>query len=340
MKYEDLKVLAKYALGGKPNSNYSIQGENYSYSEINEAIRVGLKEMLGTPDEFEQNKYKLFALIRETVSEALPQNVREQYSMFAEIKHFAQGDRPVFTERITEASKRRARKFVTNVGLAGRYEVFKLDGRSYEVTTSAYGAAAQIGYEEMLDGRVDYSELVQIIMEGIDERLFDLIASALKAAVGKMQSNNKISQAGFSESAMDKLIEIADSYGGKSAIYCTFEFAATMKPAEGWASDSMKDDLWKAGYIAVYKNHPVIIFKQSFVDETHTQKQIDPALAYIIPVGGSKPISIAFEGDLQVKDFDNRDWSKEIQMYQKMGVAAKLDANFCVYENTSLKQNV
>ena len=36
---------------------------------------------------------------------------------------------------------------------------------------------------------------------------------------------------------MDRLIAIADSYG-RSSIYCTYEFAATMVPSEGWVADA------------------------------------------------------------------------------------------------------
>ena len=75
----------------------------------------------------------------------------QQYSQFAEIKTFAQGDKPIFTQKITQASRRRAKQFIGKVGLAGLYEVFKLDGQSYEVTTNAIGGAAQIGLEEFLD---------------------------------------------------------------------------------------------------------------------------------------------------------------------------------------------
>ena len=77
-----------------------------------------------------------------------------------------------YSHRITYAAKRRAKQFVTKVGLAGIYEVFKLDGKSYEVPTSAFGGAAQIGFEEFLDGRVDFADVLEIVMEGLDECVY------------------------------------------------------------------------------------------------------------------------------------------------------------------------
>jgi hypothetical protein len=63
---------------------------------------------------------------------------------------------------------------------------------------------------------------------------------------------------------------------------------------------------------------------------------IDPAYAWIIPGGTEKPIKIAFEGDTMIKEEDNDDWSKGIQFYKKVGVAAMINNDICVYKNTSL----
>ena len=138
---------------------------------------------------------------------------------------------------------------------------------------------------------------------------------------------------------MDRLLATADAYG-KSTIYCTFEFAATMLPTGSWSamSDNMKEQLWNNGAFTTYKGHTVVILPQSFEDETNTTKVIDPSICYIIPTGAEKPVKVAFEGQAQVKSFENRDWSTEIQTYQKLGVATYLvNPGICVYENSSLK---
>ena len=135
---------------------------------------------------------------------------------------------------------------------------------------------------------------------------------------------------------MYKLLAVADSYG-QSTIYCTFEFAATMVPAEGWRSDAMKDQRWNNGYLANYKGHNVIVLPQSYEDETNATKVIDPAYAYIIPTGAQKPVKVAFEGQTIVRDIDNADMSKEVQVYKKFGVATMITNNICIYNNTDLK---
>ena len=171
---------------------------------------------------------------------------------------------------------------------------------------------------------------------GLDRAIYIEIERALKAGVSQLPTANKTTQTGFVEAQMDRLVQIADSYGSKAAIYCTYEFAAKMLPKDGWVSDSMKDTVWNTGHLGNYKGHQVIILQQSFEDETNERKVIDPSYAWIIPTGGVKPVKVAFEGQTIVKEYENRDLSREVQVYKKVGVAAIMQNNICVYQDSSL----
>lgn len=334
---KNLVTLAKTVANANPSSMtaYSFGEDKFSYSDLNETLRSELNEIAGTYALYRENRNTVYSLLEETIDDVLPKKVLEQYGQFAEVKTFAQGDRPVFTQRITTAAKRRAKQFVTKVGLAGIYEVFKLDGRNYEVPTNAFGGAAQIGFEEFLDGRVDFADVLEIIMEGLDECIYLEIERALKAAVKDVPTANYHEENQFNETEMDRLVAIADSYG-QATIYCTFEFAATMIPNEGWISDDMRNQKWNNGYLGNYKGHRVIVLPQSYEDETNAVKVIDPAYAWIIPTGADKPVKVALEGQAIVREIENADMSREVQIYKKLGVCAIITNNICVYRNTSL----
>lgn len=338
LEFKELLKLAKTVAKAdkKAPIAYSFGEKKYSYEEMNEALRTEFAALAPNYRAYRENQNTIFALIEQTIDDVLPGRVLEQYSQFAEIKTFPQGSKPIFTQKITTAAKRRAKNFIGKVGLAGLYEVFKLDGKSYEVTTNAIGGAAQIGFEEFLDGRVDFADVLNIVMDGLDECIYVEIEKQLVSAVANVQAANKSTQSSFVEAEMDRLISIADSYG-KSAIYCTFEFAATMWPSDDRMSSAMKDQAWSGnGYTTMYKNHQVIVLPQSYEDETNALKVIDPKYAYIIPVGAEKPVKIAFEGNTIVDEYVNYDRSREIQVYKKVGVRAIFSNAICVYENTSL----
>ena len=324
-----------------PSQTYSFEGENLTSDALNKTFIKELNGLGATPQDFRENKNLIYTLLEVGLTEVLPTKVLQSYGQFADVKTFAQGTRPVYKVKISEASKKRAKQFVTRVGLAGRYEVFKLDGYSMEVPTAAYGGAARIEWEEMLDGRMTLNDYYSLVLEGLDEAVYREIAKALVAAVKEIKAVNKVVYNAFDADAMDKLLTIADAYG-KATIYCTFEFAARMIPANSavW-SESMKEQIWNNGYFTTYKGHQVIILPQSFTDETNTEKVIDPSYAWIIPTGAEKPVKVAFEGSAQVKSFDNRDWSTEIQTYQKLGVGTyMINPGICVYQNTSLVKEV
>ena len=324
-----------------PSVAFSFGGEKLSADALDKTFIKELNELGKTPQDFRENQNLIYTLMEVSLTEVLPQKVLQNYGQFADVRTFAQGTKPVYKVRISEASKKRAKQFVTRVGLAGRYEVFKLDGYSLEVPTAAYGGASRIEWEELLDGRMTMNDYYSLVLEGMDEAVYREIAKALEATVADIKASNKTVQTAFNEAAMDQLLQTADAYG-KSTIYCTFEFAATMIPANSTSwSDGMKEQIWNNGYFTTYKGHQVIILPQSFTDETNTTKVIDPSYAWIIPTGAEKPVKVAFEGGAQVKSFENRDWSTEIQTYQKLGVATYLvNPGICVYKNTSLSKTM
>lgn len=336
----NLVALMKQVAKADPSAPvaYSYGDQQLSYAALNETLRNELNELAGTYAQYRENKNLIFSMIEETLDEVLPKKVEQSYNQFAEVKQFAQGDKPVFRRPLN--TRARAKQFVTRVGLAGIYEVFKLgpaEKEAFEVRTSAIGGAAQIGFEEFLDGRVDFAEVTRIIMEGMDELIYKEVAAALKASVNQLPPANRVAAVGFDEAAMDRLIQIAAAYGTPT-IYCTYEFAVKMIPNEAWRyTEAMKDELWRTGRLASYKSTKVVILEQGFEDETNTRKVIDPGYAWVIPTGvDGKPVKIAFEGGTIVDEFNNYDRSREVQVYKKVGVTAILANNICCYVDTSL----
>lgn len=172
---KDLLVLMKTVANADPSAPtaYSYDSKSYSYKDINDTLREELNEIAGTYALFRENKNRIFSLIEETITDILPRRVMEQYGMFAETRTIDQGNSYVFKHK---TGRMRAKQFITRVGLAGRYEVFKLGEENFEVKTSAIGGAVQVAFEEFLDGRVDFAELTQILMDGMDELIYREIA--------------------------------------------------------------------------------------------------------------------------------------------------------------------
>lgn len=336
MEFKDLKALAVAAMSAEKHApvayscNIDGKAENFSSSELNKALRSEFNKLTGYVEgqgmcwaDYRENKNTIFRLIEETIDEVLPPRVEQQYMQFADTVTIAQGDTAIFKLKVTEASKRRAKTFVTRVGLAGRYQTFQLEGAQLEVKTGAIGAAARIGLEEFLDGRWEFSEFTSLMLEALDEFIYIEVIKALGSMVNSLPKYNKATAAGFDESTMDELLSIVDVYG-KATIYCTQQFANKMIPSDARMSDNMKDTLWEKGWLGSYKGHNVIILDQSLLygtDEINSVYAVDPSTAYLIPTGSEKPVKIVFEGQTQVHELEySDDWSRDIQTYTKVGV--------------------
>ena len=335
---ELLKLMKATAKADRSNPvAYSFNGESLSYEALNETLRKELNELAGTFALYRENKNTIFSLIEETMDDILPKKVEEEYGKFAEVKTIAQGNSTIFWRK---HDRQRAKQFITKVGLAGIYEVFKLGKDTpIEVQTSAIGGAAQIGLEEFLDGRADFAEVTRIVVEGIDELIYWEIGAALKEGLTQLPALNTVEVNGFDQQAFDRLLAISSAYGTPT-IYCTEEFAATILPENDngtyvrW-SDGMKDTIWNNGRFASYRNHVINILPQGFTDATHTTKVIDPGFCYILP-GAVKPVKVVMEGSTIVDEYVNKDRSREIQVYKKVGVGVVMTPDICVYKNTEL----
>ena len=334
----DLVQLGKIAMTANPSAPtaYSFNGASLTYSAVNETLREELNALASTHALYRENQNLIFSIMEEVLDDVLPKKVAERYVGLAQVKVFAQGDKPEFKRNRT--NNRRAKQFITRIGLAGRYEVFKLGKKteSFQVPTSAIGGAAQIGFEEYLDGRIDMAEVLNIVLEGIDEVIQEEVVRAMEGAVNQLPAANRVSLNGWDEAAMDRLVSIAAAYG-TPVIYCTREFAVRMIPAAGYMTDAMKETIWNNGWLGNYKGTKVIILEQSFKDETNSEKVVNPAHCWVIPTGASgTPIYVAMEGNTLMKEHENDDWSRDIQVYKKVGIVAMLNNSVCYYYDSSL----
>jgi hypothetical protein len=334
----NLVALMKQVAKADPSAPtaYSFNGASLTYSAVQETLREELNALCATPALYRENMNLIFSVVEQAIDDLLPAKVANRYAELAEVRVFKQGERVEFKRNRT--NNRRAKQFITRVGLAGRYEVFKLGRKeeTFQIKTSALGGAAQIGFEEFLDGRIDMAEVLNYVLEGIDETIQEEVVKAMETGVNQLPAANRVEINGWDEAAMDRLVSIAAAYGNP-VIYCTREFAVRMIPASGAQSDAMKEIIWNNGWLGNYKGTKVVILQQSFTDETNSKKVVNPGHAWVIATGANgKPVYVAMEGNTLMKEHENDDWSRDIQVYKKVGVAAMLNNSVCHYFDKDL----
>lgn len=332
----------------------------YSASDVRETLRKELTALAPNRIAFEKNKYEIFQIIQEAYDEVIPDYVGNVVGRFAEIKTVPDGQRASFR---VKRGRRRAKTFITEVGLSGAYEAFRLDSDTFEISGKAIGGAAYIDFERMLSGEEDLVEPMNLLMEGLEEAMYKEIHKALLATVmnSDMPAANQVISSTFDPQSMAELCVIAKNYGGGSAvIFATPEFIEKMGPdaigmpiygpyagaapgavAPGYATPTYSprdiDDIAATGYITMFRGTPIVQIPQSFVDENNEVYQIAPSIAYIFPTGSQKIIKVVLEGETQVDQWKHRDRSYELEVYKKFGVAILSTNDWCVYRNLELE---
>ena len=340
MTIKELKELALYAAKNEAPANYSV-------GSVDAALADGFRELAGSVNQFMKNRFDIYEVIITTVDEIVPAKVLDAVGMFAEVQTVGQGQKAVFKQKV---GKTRARKFLTQVGLSGVYETFRLDVKNFEVMPKAVGGAATIDFERMLDGAEVMADLMEIITEGLVDAVYLEVMKALKAAtqaMGTANSANFVTSSSFDGDDMFNLVRIVKSYGTGAVIFAPPEFVAAMGPDAivpvpqngnygGVYHPQDIDAIHNQGYINIFRGTPIVQIPQSFTDETNTKTWIDPQTAYVLPTGGERVVKVVLEGNTQMYDFTNRDQSMEIHTYRKLGAAILAQHNWAAYQNTSI----
>lgn len=309
-------------------------------------LENSLREQLSA---FQDYKYlrkhaaDLYEIIEEVANIVIPRKVLEQFGGFAEIRRKGYGEKISFTVR---TGKYRGKKFVTKAGDQGIYKTFTLDNKELVMQPRVYAGATRLEIEDFLLGRISMSELLDVLTEALEEKLYIEIQKALIASFNAPDrpAANKYESAGLIMEQFDKLINTVRAYGDSVNIYCTFAFASKLYNNPGWTtvtnpkiSDRDVEDIRNQGYVGTYKGCNVIILNQSFTDDTNTETIVNDAYAYIMPVGAEKPVKIAFEGPTFVRNFTDAVLSQEISLEQMFDVAVLSHNYWAIYKDTSLE---
>lgn len=330
---KELKELALHSVRGTAP-------ETYELGTVDEALRGEIAKMCDSLNNFMRNRYDIYDIIITVADEVVPAKTYDVLGQFAEIKSVPQGQKALF--RVNGLGRNRAKKFLTQVGLSGLYETFRLDSSTFELGGKAIGGAASIDFERFLDGADNMADLMDIVTEGLTDAVFGEVQKALVAAFKVMPDTNKHTNSTFVPKEMLRIVNVVKAYGGNAIIFATPEFVGEMGPdaiAPNTYHDDDIDAIHKTGRIKIFRGTPIVEIPQSFVDDDNVHTWINPQYAYILPTGKEKVVKIVFEGNTQVWDLKNPDNSMEIHTYKKIGTAIMTYHNWGIYQNTGITDN-
>jgi hypothetical protein len=337
MTIAELRELARHAARRTAPTEFTV-------ANVDAAIADEFKKMTGSINNFMRNRYDIYDIIIENADEIVPVKVMDAMGQFAEVIAIANGDQKVFKRG--GLGRNRAKKFLTQVGLNGLYETFRLDHETFTIGMKSIGGAVGIDFERMMDGAESLAEFMSVLAEAQEDAIYVEVQNALMAAAEStvMPGANKVAGA-YSAADLQKLVNIVKTYGGSATIFASPEFVAAMGPdaivpptanLPGVYNPRDIEDIAANGRIKMFRGTPVVELRQSFLDEKNEQVMINPQFAYVLPSGKEKIVKVLLEGATQMYDVVNPDQSIEIHTYKKVGVGILAFNNWGIYKNTAI----
>ena len=339
MTINELRELARHAARHTAPAEFSV-------SSVDSAVAEGFKDLAGSINNFMKNRFDIYEIIIENADAVVPNKVMEAMAGFADIIQVAEGEKKAFKRG--GLGRARAKKFLTQVGLNGVYETFRLDEETFHIPTKAIGGAITVDFDRLVTGSETLSEFMNVLAECQVDGIYAEVQKALMAAVDNtaMPTANKIA-GNYDATVLQGIVNTVKAYGGGATIFASPEFVAKMGPdaivpaisgvAQGIYHPDDIDAIHTLGRIRMFRGTPVVELRQSFVDENNEQVMIHPQFAYVLPGGKEKVVKVALEGDTQMWDIVNPDRSIEVHSYRKIGVGILAFNNWGVYKATDIE---
>ena len=341
MTINELRELARHAANRTAPAEFSV-------SSVDAAVADGFKNLCGSINNFMRNRYDIYDIIIENADEVVPNKVMDAMGQFAEVIQLKNGEKKLFKRG--GIGRNRAKKFLTQVGLNGLYETFRLDQETFTIGMKSIGGAVTVDFQRLIDGSENLAEFMNVLAEAQEDAIYAEVQNALMTAVAEgspMPQANKF-EGSYDAAQLQTLINTVKAYGGGATIFAAPEFIAAMGPdaivaggtnVQGVYHPEDIDAIHLNGRIRIFRGTPVVELRQSFLDEKNAQVMINPAYAYILPTGKEKVVKICLEGATQMYDVINPDQSMEIHSYKMIGVGILAFNNWGVYHNTGISED-
>lgn len=303
-----------------------------------QAIREKFNEIVGTDpnkryNNFKKNQYDIFELIIDTIEESLVKNINAAYDHFVDFRQFNQGDRATFQ---MPRGRKGLRRFIAKIALGVTPKRTKLDKATDDMNFFAIGGGVHIEFEDFLDGKYSWSELTSLFEQELTVATYEYVAKAVGAAVTGNKFKKTHTEVGgtFSPAGMAELISYTRTFGnGGADIVCSPEFAARIRPEDGFISEADKSDRRQYGHIGVFNGASVSVIPQAY-DEAG--KPVFPTnVAFVFPTGNRKEdkfIKLGYEGQTQMRESTDETWKMNFDVYKKLGVMTIINDGVSLYK--------
>ena len=175
MTIAELQEIALHAVKGTVPATYANQEV-----DMQAAFADGLRELMGSYNQFMKNRYDIYEIVMRAYNEILPAKVIDAIGAFADVQTTKNGEKVMFKVR---KGKMRAKKFLTQAAINGVYDTFRLDSDTFTLNMHNVGGGVSVDLQRVSDGAESLAECMAILNEGLTDAVYYEVYKALRAAL-------------------------------------------------------------------------------------------------------------------------------------------------------------
>lgn len=311
--------------------------QNFSKDEAENAFRSAVLDMVGaTPGsgeyvyKWEQNKWKVFNLISETVTTILPVTIDEELNFFAEVKNVNWGDQLVF--EVTDP-----RLFEVAMVSDGNTNVRAQRLDNGKLTLTPQNRTIKI-YEEFyrwVSGRIDWAVMVDRVTRSFLNQIRTDIYGKIYNSYANLGATYGVTGAFDDQEFVTLAQHVEAGTGGlKPMVFGTKLALSKIMKDQYFYSGDMTKALNEKGFLPNYLGYDLVEIQQSHTANTDTFA-IDNNFLLFVPAGVNKLVKIGFEGSTIVRESspqDNADESIEYSFKQKYDIGVLSAGKYGIYK--------
>lgn len=290
----------------------------YSVEDANDYLRKYIKNICGgefTYYTFQENRWKVYAILSEVLTQTTGEISREIFEPIAEFKDTALGDRIDYTVENPEL-------FEVAVIASGTTNLNRQKLLNDKVQTTAFDLGLKIyaDFKEFMAERIDWTKLVNKVSLSFNDKVANLIAEQFASAYDGLDSNLKVSSSMDEGSLLELCEKVSSKTGSPVSIYGTKIALSKIPNIENFVTDAQ--DIRSKGYISMFKGIDCVELRTKYRSEGN--KWVLPNdMLYIIP-SSVKPILMGFEGDVFIKDSSPNAGTDRVDMQIEMVMMRRL----------------
>lgn len=290
---------------------YKGRTANFDKNSANEAIKNIILEAAGCADKwdmykFMDNKYKVFAIMREILTPVVAEAVNNRFDAWVDIEDIALGDTKEFDVLNMDL-------FEIGYVADGTSELRrqKLVNGKLAMTQFQLGAKIYTEFDDFRRGRVDFNQMIDRLALSFEAKIGEIIVKGVEQAYNKKGAFTNVAGA-FATEEMLKIVQKVEAKAGQEAvIYGTKVALAELVKEEGFvAAESDLEEIKHMGHVGMWHGCKVVEIPQ-FINRKD-QLVLNDNLLYVIP-NGTKIVKILFEGDVDVIEVADPAVRKDMQ---------------------------